>query len=110
MRNRPVALCLTYMILFMLLVMVSCAIPMDKSSPITATPIPPTATPIPPTTTQVQEQYEYKQREKVCYIPSFTNENEKTEILSVSTEDGSFICMTTDEAQADAFINAQHYH
>lgn len=53
------------------------------------------------------DSYEYKQREKVCFFPSFTNENEKTEILSVSTEDGYFVCMTTDAAQADAFINAQ---
>lgn len=93
MRNRPVALRLIYMVLFMLLVMVSCTTPMDKSSPIAVTP--------------VLEQYEYKQREKVCFFPSFTNENEKTQILSVSTEDGSFICMTTEEAQADSFINAQ---
>ena len=66
---------------------------MDKSSPIAVTP--------------VLEQYEYKQREKVCFFPSFTNENEKAEILSVSTEDGSFICMTMEGAQADSFINAQ---
>ena len=93
MRNRPVALCLIYMVLFVLLVMVGCTSPMDKSSPIPVTPAP--------------EQYEYKQREKVCFFPSFTNENEKAEILSVSTEDGFFVCMTTDKAQANSFINAQ---
>jgi len=93
MRNRPVALCLIYMVLFVLLVMVGCTSPMDKSFPIPVTP--------------VLEQYEYKQREKVCFFPSFTNENEKAEILSVSTEDGFFVCMTTDKAQADSFINAQ---
>ena len=93
MRNRPVALCLIYMVLFVLLVMVGCTSPMDKSFPIPVTP--------------VLEQYEYNQREKVCFFPSFTNENEKAEILSVSTEDGFFVCMTTDKAQADSFINAQ---
>lgn len=93
MRNQSVVRYLTAIVLLMLLFMVGCTTPMDKSSPIAVTP--------------VQEQYEYKQREKVCYFPSFTNENEKTEVLSVSTEDGSFVCMTTDEAQANAFINAQ---
>jgi len=73
--------------------MVGCTTPMDKTSPIAVTP--------------VLEQYEYKQREKVCFFPSFTNENEKTEILSVSTADGFFTCMTTDKSQADSFINAQ---
>ena len=78
MRNRPVALCLIYMVLFMLLVMVSCTNPMDTTTS-TATPTPaPTSTPTSePTETPVQEQYEYKQREKVCFFPSFTNENEK---------------------------------
>ena len=99
MRNRPVALRLIYMVLFMLLVMVGCTSPIDTTTPSdTSSPI---------VETPVLEQYEYKQREKVCFFPSFTNENEKAEILSVSTEDGSFICMTTDEAQADSFINAQ---
>lgn len=81
------------MVLFLLLVMAGCAAQIDTSSPVAVTP--------------VLEQYEYKQREKVCFFPSFTNENEKADILSVSTEDGSFICMTTEEAQADSFINAQ---
>ena len=93
MRNRPVALRYIYMALFMLFFMVGCTTPMDKSSPIAVTP--------------VLEQYEYKQREKVCFFPSFTNENEKAEILSVSTEDGFFICMTAEETQADSFINSQ---
>lgn len=93
MRNRSVALSLILMVLFMLLVMVSCTAPVDKSSPIAVTP--------------VLDQYEYKQREKVCFFPSFSNENEKTEILSVSTEDGFFTCMTTEATQADSFINAQ---
>ena len=93
MRTRPVVLCFICTALFMLLAMVGCTTPMEKNSPIAATP--------------VLEQYEYKQREKVCFFPSFTNENEKAEILSVSMEDGSFICMTTDEEQANSFINAQ---
>lgn len=93
MRNRPVVLCLICMLLFVLLVMVGCKALKDKSSPIIEPPI--------------LEQYEYKQREKVCFFPSFTNENEKTEILIIYTEDGSFVCMTTDETQADSFINAQ---
>ena len=93
MRNQLVAQRLIAMVLFVLLIMVGCAAPIDTSSPVAVTP--------------VLEQYEYKQREKVCFFPSFTNENEKAEILSVSTEDGSFICMTTEEAQADSFINAQ---
>ena len=102
MKNRLVALRFIYIVLFMLLVMGGCTSPIATETPA------PTSTPTPePTKTPVREQYEYMQREKVCYFPSFTNENEKTEILSVSTEDGSFICMTTDEAQADSFINAQ---
>lgn len=106
MRNRPVILRFICMVLFMVLVMVSCTPPIGTATP-TATEAP-TSTPTPePTESPVREQYEYKQREKVCYFPSFTNENEKAEILSVSTEDGSFVCMTTDEAQADSFINAQ---
>ena len=112
MRNRPVALHLIYIVLFLLFFMVGCTTPSDTTTP-TATPTvteaqAPTSTPTPELTkAPVREQYEYKQREKVCYFPSFTNENEKTEVLSVSTEDGSFVCMTTDEAQADSFINAQ---
>ncbi len=112
MQNRPVLRRFIYMIFFILLVMVGCTTPSDTTTP-TATPTvteaqAPTSTPTPePTKAPVREQYEYKQREKVCYFPSFTNENEKTEVLSVSTEDGSFVCMTTDEAQADSFINAQ---
>lgn len=99
MRNQPVARYLTSMVLFVLFFMVGCTTPTNTTTPIdTSSPI---------AVTPVLEQYEYKQREKVCYFPSFTNENEKTEILSVSTEDGSFVCMTTDEAQADSFINAQ---
>lgn len=108
MRNQPVARYLTSMVLFMFLIMVGCTTPSDTTPP-TATEAPaPTGTPTPePNKTLVREQYEYKHREKVCFFPSFTNENEKAEILSVSTEDGSFICMTTDESQADSFINAQ---
>lgn len=108
MRNQPGARYLSFMVLLMLLYMVGCTTPSDTTTP-TATEAPTsTSTPTPePAKTPVREQYEYKQREKVCYFPSFTNENEKTEILSVSTEDGSFVCMTTDEAQADSFINAQ---
>ena len=110
MRNQPVARYLTSMVLLMLIFMVGCTKP--AATPVatpTATKAPtPTSTPTPePTRAPVREQYEYKQREKVCYFPSFTNENEKTEILSVSTEEGFFVCMTTDEAQADSFINAQ---
>jgi len=110
MRNLPVTRYLTSMVLLVLLLMVGCATPMDTTLPTaTETPAPTeTLTPTPePTKAPFREQYEYKQKEKVCYFPSFTNENEKTEILSVSTEDGSFVCMTTDVAQADAFINAQ---
>ena len=66
MRTRPVVLCFICTALFMLLAMVGCTTPMEKNSPIAATP--------------VLEQYEYKQREKVCFFPSFTNENEKAEI------------------------------
>lgn len=108
MRNQPVARYLTSMLLFMLLVMVSCTPPSDTTTPAATETPAPTSTPTPePTLTPVREQYEYKQREKVCFFPSFTNENEKAEILSVSTEDGYFVCMTTDMTQADAFINAQ---
>lgn len=85
MRNRSAVLRFTFTVLLMLLVLVGCTTPIEP----------------------VQEQYEYNQREKVCFFPSFTNENEKAEILSVSTEDGFFVCMTTDKAQADSFINAQ---
>ncbi len=114
MQNRPVSRRFIYMVFFMLFVMAGCATQNDASAP-TATTTPketlaptPTTVPTPePTMAPVREQYEYKQREKVCYFPSFTNENEKTEILSVTTEDGSFVCMTTDEVQADSFINAQ---
>ena len=93
MQNRPAVLCLICMVLLMLFVRVGFAAPIDSSLSIAVTP--------------VSERYEYKQREKVCFFPSFTNENEKTEVLSVSTADGYFVCMTTEEAQADAFINAQ---
>jgi len=93
MQIRPAALCLTCMALLMLLTAVGCASPINTSSAVSVSP--------------VQEQYEYKQREKICFFPSFTNENEKAEILSVSTEDGFFVCMTTDAVQADSFINAQ---
>jgi len=114
MQNRPVLRRFIYMIFFILLVMAGCTKPSGIITP-TATTAPketltqaPTSTPTPePTKAPVREQYEYKQREKVCYFPSFTNENEKTEVLSVSTEDGSYVCMTTDKAQADSFINAQ---
>ena len=93
MQNRLVAFGLICTVLFILLVVVGCTTPKDTTSLIAATP--------------VQERYEYKQREKICFFPSFTNENEKAEILSVSTEDGSFICMTTEKPLADSFINAQ---
>ena len=93
MRNRMVSLCSICIILFMLISIVSCTAPVEESSLISVKPI--------------LDHYEYKQREKVCFFPSFTNENEKTEILSVSTEDGFFTCMTTDAMQADSFINAQ---
>ncbi|MBQ8632436.1 MAG: hypothetical protein IJ420_02395 [Lachnospiraceae bacterium] len=114
MQNRPVLRRFIYMIFFILLVMAGCTKPSGIITP-TATTAPketltqaPTSTPTPePTKAPVREQYEYKQREKVCYFPSFTNENEKTEVISVSTEDGSYVCMTTDKAQADSFINAQ---
>ena len=93
MRNQPIAFRFVWMVLFISLTMVGCKAQIDTSSPITATP--------------VLEQYEYKQREKVCFFPSSTNKNEKAEILSISTEDGFFVCMTTESAQADCFINAQ---
>ena len=108
MRKQSVARYLVSMLLFVLLAMVGCAKSMDTPTPTVTEAPSPTSTPTPePTFTPVRGQYEYKQREKVCYFPSFTNENEKTEILSVSTEEGSFVCMTTDEARADSFINAQ---
>lgn len=93
MRDRPSILRFICIILFISLILVGCAPLMEQNPPISVTP--------------VQERYAYTQKEKVCYFPSFTNENEKTEILSASTEDGFFVCMTTDEAQADSFINAQ---
>ena len=99
MKKRFAPRCFVYMLLLLLLVMTGCAAPSDTTTPMDTNP---TATRAP-----IREKYEYKQREKVCYFPSFTNENEKTEILSVTMEEGSFTCMTTDEAQADAFINAQ---
>ena len=112
MGNQPVARYLTSLVLLVLVFMVGCTISKDTVIPTaapTATEAPKeTLTPTPePTKAPVREQYDYKKKEKVCYFPSFTNENEKTEVLSVSTEDGSFVCMTTDVAQADAFINAQ---
>jgi len=120
MRNQPRTLRITYMALFMLLLMAGCTTKNATTTPkeaitptATETPAPTTAptetlTQAPePTRAPVREQYEYKQKEKVCYFPSFTNENEKTEILSISTEEGSFVCMTTDETRADSFINAQ---
>ena len=112
MSNQSVVRYWTSIVLLMLFFMVGCTTPMDTTTPIdtpTAT-LAPTSNTVPtpePTKAPVREQYEYKQREKVCYFPSFTNENEKAEILSVSTEEGSFVCMTTDETQADSFINAQ---
>ncbi len=91
MQNRRASLCLINIVLAVSFILAGCAIAADKDSVVTVTPI--------------QDEYEYKQREKVCFFPSFTNE--KTEVLSVSTEDGVFTCMTTDKAEADAFINAQ---
>ena len=93
MRNRSIATHLIYIVLCMLLIMTGCTTPIDTDSLVVGTPI--------------QDRYEYKQREKVCFFPSFTNENEKAQILSVTTEDGAFVCMTTEEALADSFINAQ---
>lgn len=72
MRTRPVVLCFICTALFMLLAMVGCTTPMEKNYPIAATP--------------VLEQYEYKQREKVCFFPSFTNENEKSEIMKMKNQ------------------------
>ena len=93
MRNGPVVLRFILMVLFVILVMAGCTTPVDTGSLIIKKPL--------------QDHYEYKQREKICFFPSFTNANEKTQILSVSTEEGTFVCMTTDEIQADSFINAQ---
>ena len=114
MRNQPVARYLTSMVLLMLIFAAGCTKPAatpvatPTAAPTATEALTPTSTPTPePTKAPVIEQYEYKQREKVCYFPSFTNENEKTEILSVTTEGGFFVCMTTDEARADSFINAQ---
>lgn len=55
----------------------------------------------------VSEHYEYTRKERSCYIPAFTNKNEKAESLSVYAEGNSYLCMTTDESLADSFINAQ---
>ena len=88
MQNRFLKLCLICGVLFSLLIMGGCKGSLRAVKP-------------------GSEQYEYTQREKTCFFPSFTNENEKTEILSVSTEDGYFVCMTTDEARADLFVNSQ---
>ena len=108
MRNQPVARYLASMVLFMIFFMVGCTTPTTTEAPPLTTAPTVTLTPTPePTKEPIREQYEYKQREKVCFFPSFTNENEKSEILSVSTEDGYFVCMTTNETQADSFINAQ---
>ena len=91
MQNRSIAL--LFVTLFMLLGISGCTTINDTNSLIVNTPI--------------QEHYEFKQREKICFFPSFTNENEKAQILSVSTVEGTFVCMTTEESQADSFINAQ---
>lgn len=91
MQNRSIAL--LFVTLFMLLGISGCTTINDTNSLIVNTPI--------------QEHYEFKQREKICFLPSFTNENEKAQILSVSTVEGTFVCMTTEESQADSFINAQ---
>ena len=93
MQNRSIAL--LFVTLFMLLGISGCTTINDTNSLIVNTPI--------------QEHYEFKQREKICFLPSFTNDNEKAQILSVSTVEGTFVCMTTEESQADSFINA-HAH
>ena len=93
MKNRPIARHFVFTILLIALILSGCAGKGNTGSPGTVTPF--------------SDRYAYKQREKVCFFPSFTNENEKADVLSVSTEDGFFVCMTTEKEQADSFINAQ---